>query len=569
MKRLGLMGLILWLSLAASAQTPESSPVVPEPRVGSLAGRIVTDDRQPLAKVRVQINRLGVKQAEMVNAKTDAEGAFVANGLAAGAYSVSASMPGYVTANGFSANEYHRLGSSVNITLTKGGVITGRVEDETGSALVKVNVKALRLRTLQGASVVAADFDSRSTTTDDRGVYRLYGLAPGFYHVAITPGANWPNRNQLTTYHPSASRPLATEVAVPAGGEIAGIDIRLRKQLGVTVSGTASGQAETGMMSGSYVQLFNLATQTWEDYADIKPNQPFAIHGVADGDYELHAVSQNYGGEEAGYTAIAKPVRVSVRGADVTGIAVRMLPVGSIKGRVVLEKTEKPASEAPNCPATTSLIFESVVSALTEGAPKRNPWGNVDAPNEQGQFRLRGLEAGTYHLQFDWPAPHWYVRTIAGLTATVPAAGKVLPAANDQFMLKPGQALDNVIVTVAANAARLQGRVVAASAAKLPARLRVHLIPVDATQAEELLRYDEVITQGDGLFQFDHIAPGKYWLLAQAVPANEPLETQRRLQAWDSVTRKQLRQAAARAGKEISLTACQRLADISLSVSAP
>lgn len=205
------------------------------------------------------------------------------------------------------------------------------------------------------------------------------------------------------------------------------------------------------------------------------------------------------------------------------------------------------------------------MSAAAASAQKRRPWSNADAPDEQGRFRLRGLEAGNYHLQFNLPAPHWYVRTIAGLAMVAPAnakaaAGKAASQANNQFTLKPGQALDNIAVTVAANAARLQGRVSAAKGV----RLRIHLIPADTAQAEDLLRYDETLAASDGAFQFDHIAPGKYWLLVQTVAANEPLERQRRMQAWDAVTRAKLRKDAELAAVAFEARPCSVNKDFKL-----
>ena len=67
---------------------------------------------------------------------------------------------------------------------TRGSVITGTVLDEHGEAVPGTPVRALRYvmqsgqRTLQSAG---------SGQTDDRGVYRIYGLQPGDYLVFATP----------------------------------------------------------------------------------------------------------------------------------------------------------------------------------------------------------------------------------------------------------------------------------------------------------------------------------------------------------------------------------------------
>ena len=556
-------GIFVWLmaalSLVARAQQPATAVPAPEPRIGSITGRVLTDDGQPLVKARVSVYKLGAKQPEFFNLTTDAEGAFAAHSLTPGVYSAAASMPAYVTPDEQNANAHLRLGAFVTLTLSQGGVITGSVYDESGAALVRANVFAYRLRTLTGAALNPAGDNANDTTTDDRGVYRFYGLPSGSYRMSAKSRIG---QDQLPTYYPSTSRAAATEITVNAGSETGAIDIRLRKELGLTISGTVTGAKEGGLMSHTSVTARNLNTKMPEGETEATKENTFVLRGLTDGDYELRATTeafQAFGAEKAGLQAASSFVRVSIRGASVSGVTLRMNSVASLKGRLTLEKTDKPTATATGtaigtaadkCSAVSSLLAEAAITAHStdskaasndqSGNQSGDQSGNqgLAVPNEQGEFTLRPLEAGQYHLRFDLPAPTWYVRTIAGLVG--PAVGKAAPLPSDQFTLKPGQALDNIVATIAGNAARLQGRVSAIKGA----RLRIHLVPADTAQAEDLLRYDETLAASDGTFQFDHIAPGKYWLLAQAVAANEPLETQRRLQVWDNAARKQLRKDA-------------------------
>lgn len=68
------------------------------------------------------------------------------------------------------------------IEMVKPAVITGTVRSETGSPLVDVTVRAYVDIFVGGAHQLAA---SQATTTDDRGEYRLSGLAPGRYIVCV------------------------------------------------------------------------------------------------------------------------------------------------------------------------------------------------------------------------------------------------------------------------------------------------------------------------------------------------------------------------------------------------
>ena len=62
----------------------------------------------------------------------------------------------------------------------------------------------------------------------------------------------------------------------------------------------------------------------------------FAIYGVPDGEYEIIARSVNINIFES---FSSSPRRVTVKGADVTGIELRLSPMASIAGRTCSETT--------------------------------------------------------------------------------------------------------------------------------------------------------------------------------------------------------------------------------------
>ena len=112
---------------------------------------------------------------------------------------VSASAPGYVPASQPSLTDsqsYYHIGDSVILTMVKGGVITGTVTGPKGPAIA-VGVHAIRVRDEDGKAL-SAPMQFRERSTDDRGMYRFYGLLPGAYLVAAAkpdPKANirlWP-----------------------------------------------------------------------------------------------------------------------------------------------------------------------------------------------------------------------------------------------------------------------------------------------------------------------------------------------------------------------------------------
>src|SRR5262249_56752674 len=80
-------------------------------------------------------------------------------------------------------------------------------------------------------------------STDDGGVYRLYGLSPGTYVVFTRNSFHAiasPYDKDAPTYYPSSTRETAAEVTVTSGGEASGVDIRYRGERGHAVSGSIS-----------------------------------------------------------------------------------------------------------------------------------------------------------------------------------------------------------------------------------------------------------------------------------------------------------------------------------------
>src|SRR5215475_12136369 len=163
-------------------------------RLASVSGR-VTIEGKPASGVVIVLfgNRDGQEQRSFA-ATSDAEGRFHFAGLQPGGYWISPHAYAYVPANQ-SLNARNRGGivvgegdtiDDVSIELVRGGVVTGRVIDEDGRPVVGSYVS---LQSPPGDRVISARFGSESVSgmgeTDDRGVYRLFGVPPGRYLVSV------------------------------------------------------------------------------------------------------------------------------------------------------------------------------------------------------------------------------------------------------------------------------------------------------------------------------------------------------------------------------------------------
>ena len=256
-----------------------------------------------------------------------------------------------------------------------------------------------------------------------------------------------------------------------------------------------------------------------------------------------------------------------------TGIELRLMPLASIAGKVVLE----PSPNACDPKAKPSLE-ELTLTPRREEKPTDSPallqrYQGVFAPSDKGEFKLNRLAAGRYRIETNLPGENWFVKSISssgssGASAASPAGASTAaakPVANDLArlgaMLKSGEKLTGVTVTIADGAASLRGKILPAKdSGKLPARLRIHLIPAEATAADDVLRYGEALTS-DGSFAFTNFAPGKYWLLAKPAADNESADRLPPPAAWDAAERLKLRKAAEAAKTEIELKPCQRAKD--------
>jgi hypothetical protein len=507
---------------------------------------------------------------------TDADGRFELKNLRPAAYNVQVLAPGYVAlpqaGAEFGAFRYYRVGETANITMVKGGVITGTVTNASGEPLVAASVRAVRVRKATERSANLFNF-TPPRMTDDRGVYRLYGLEPGVYVIAT--GGNGPTYGVLNaydgdapTYYPSATRDTAAELTVHAGEELTGIDVRYRGERGHSVSGFvtgASGEADSKLI-GISVTLSQASSGTMEASAFVtgqSSDRAFALSGVADGDYILMGVRGIPGTMEVSMASR----RVSVRGTDVTGLELKLEPQGAVSGNVVLDAP--PKVECKNQRA--SSLEEIIITARRDGKEKDEDnalplfFRRIPAvPNERGEFRLANLRDGSQRLDVQLPGEDWYLRSIAlpVAAANAKAAATSKTAVPGAFNLKPGERLSGATLTIGQGAAALRGRVAAtAEGTRLPTGLRVHLVPVEPERATDALRYAEAAVEADGQFALERLAPGRYWILARVAATAESENEERREVAWTVAERDKLRREAEGAGVKIELQPCQRLAD--------
>lgn len=573
---LGLALLVIFsANLTAQSQKDESQTA---PTIGTISGLVVSETGQPLPNATVTL-RGSTPFFQPRMTATDNEGHFQVSGLNAELYGVSAFAPGYISLprDPDSPPVYYRIGDSVNVSMVKGGVITGSVMSPAGEPVVQVAVRPALIRDANGQPPRYPP-NQIQRATDDRGVYRIYGLLPGTYLVSAGGRGSFGFSSgaydtDAPTYAPSSTRDTAAEITVRAGEETSGVDIRYRGEAGRTVSGVVIGLTEPTGSSQPNINLMQISNGVPLGSAfsfQSSNSKGFAFYGVSDGDYNL-AAQLSLGPAEV---LVSEPRRITVKGADITGIELTVKALGSIGGRVVLE-----TSGAPECKNKRRPLFPEtlVVARRSEkGVQKDQPRLFAfsfaqGSPNKSGDFLLRSLAPGQYNLNTRFFAKYWYLRSIArDAPATRPAAAKVGPVnrqidtARNGLLLRIGERVTGLTVTLAEGAASLRGTIKLAAGASVPQKLYVHLVPSEKENAEDVLRVFAAEVNSDGAFALNNLPPGRYWALARVAADNESQLDSKVRVAEEAELRAQIRRAAEAAKTSVEFRLCQNITDYQL-----
>jgi hypothetical protein len=596
-----LVCLLMCVAIAARAQEQSGANVKASDgssSTGTITGRVVSDDGRPLPDAAVYFNRVYVSApGGPQSVGTDSDGKFQTVALSDGLYTVSASLPGFVPVPDAMTDtgeaSYYRPGDSVTLTLVKGSVITGTVRDASGEPVVAVPVRAMRVRDTMGRPLTRTLSYAQPRWTDDRGVYRLYGLQPGTYIVSAGGslgffGLATAYDSDAPTYFPSSTRDTAVEIPVRGGDEATGTDIRYRGERGHAISGIVSGLIDPNTRYGVSITLAHASSGAYEATTFIQPGTAkpsFSFSGVGDGEYELLAQQSQGMGESAASTLR----HVTVKGTDVTGLELSLTPLASIAGHVFLEAAPKESCADKH----GAKLVETLINARrdekarsqdakaqaqeTSRLPFFSAGGSV--PNDQGEFTIRNLMTGSYRMTTRLPSDAWYVRsiTLPGAPAAVRTSNAPSKSAETKsatmpsiLTLKTGERITGITVQIAQDAANLRGRVIAATeGAALPANLKVYLVPQERERAEDALRYGEATINSDGTFTLQNLAPGHYFIIARPVPESDLSERTPRPLLWDADARAKLRREAEAAKTTIELQPCQRATDYSLRYAPP
>lgn len=566
--------IVVVLAPSATAQVRDASAPAADRPAGThiLTGRVV-EAQEPSHPVRRAWVTLSASGSEDRRTVTDDDGRFAFEGLGEGRYIVTATKAAYLPA-AFGATRPGRQGTSVavggepsvplTIVMWRGAVIEGRLTDDRGRAVADTPVYALSTRE-DGAiwEGRASAQDPPTARTDDRGVYRIFGLSPGEYVVgallsvvggpiaSIAGGgeieqlddgdvdaaiARRENRGTgapqpMDSPRPHVGFPLtyfpgvvaysrARPVTVRAGDERLGIDFILQAVPTAEVSGTVS-RSDGGRLHDVGLSLVLEGPRVFSSSSrpvlleDVGTDGRFRYSSLPPGRHRIYAKSVE---DAAGGPPLLGYADVDVYGGRVEGVALVLQPGLTISGQVVLDTTSGtlPVELSP-------LRVRAVMPGGGWSFVGDTRMGNgIVSPSpmqmrQDGSFDLTGLVAGDYTLQVTLPPQQqniWWVRS-AMFGGRDLLDGPFEVADRD---------LTGVVVTVTDRHSELFGTL--ETAAGLPApEYHIVALPADPALRRPGSRRIRMTRPGsDGVYSIRDLPGGDYLLVALTDLLPEDLE---------------------------------------------
>jgi hypothetical protein len=520
----------VWIALLATgvAAQPARPPAQPAPPgqirgTAQIAGIIKNSiDDAPVARARVIATAEVLPEPRVAISGPD--GRYVLGELPPGSYTVS------VTRTGFAPQTYSTgraitpspitvtpgQQAAIDFALVPGGYIAGRIMDEDGTPFAGALVDALVTRSDNGTDTL---FSVATSQTDDRGEFRLFGLAPGQYYVSASDPAfravstTKGVLHYSPTYHPGTPyADRARAVVLTGTGEPPRVEFRLSLIPPARVSGR--------LVTSDGKQLFSaaiiMAPLEGEGVPMVPPEDPlllpnglFTFGHVVPGHYQIRVRGQT---DTAG-VALFAVFSIQILGNDTDGILMTLRPGAILDGRLIVES--KRGTKPPSLPSIR------VRAPFTDG----NSFGDALTGTVQANasFALRGLMKGAHQLVLDGLQPPWVLKSVQ-FRGTDITDQQIDVASQEQFR--------DLRVTISDAGSQVTG--VVRNARQLPvANTGVILFPrVPLFWMRTSRRMRIAYTDRNGRFAVAGLPAGEYLAVASLAVDESDLGSRDRLTAW-------------------------------------
>ena len=344
---------------------------------------------------------------------TDNQGSFEIRDLAAGRYSITANKGGYVMGQ-FGQRRPGEPGTpieladgqtaeKVNFVLSRGGVISGRIVDDGGEPVAGTMVTAMRFQFIGGTRRLVPSGGGGmggSDTTDDQGVYRLYGLPPGDYFVSANnrnmgfmSGPELSNTEQdgfAPTYFPgTASVGDATRITMKPGQEVSApfalVVARMAKIRGRVLNSRGEPIGRTMLMLVPGDDVFGGMAFSTANNAMVGPDGVFQFTNVAPGRYNLNVRPMNMPGQTSEFATMP----LTVGNEDIDGLLITTSVGATARGVIMTDDGSPPPFRFDQVQVFASSI-EPSNQMMGGGMPRVNEDYSFELTNLFDRRILRG-----------------------------------------------------------------------------------------------------------------------------------------------------------------------------------
>jgi hypothetical protein len=554
---------------SAQSTPPRDAAATPRTGTASIAGVVTSDEREPRPLRRARVMLTGVDVIAVSHtAITDDDGRFTFTKLPAGRFTLNVSKEPFV-GMAYGAKQARRPGTSLAlrdgqqltglaIRLPPGAVITGTITDPSGQPAPGVTVSALRYAFVNGERRLGPA-RIPNIVTDDRGMYRIFGLPAGEYAVAATtsrfpsataaplltseadvsaaleelsgrgsratpgsttasaPAGEADERRRgvalAPVLYPGTTNPSEAAFVTLAAGQVrAGVDMQLQRTPTARVEGVLTAPEGIAFQS---VQLSLVSTGQavtgifLEGLRRARPDPAgrFTFDGLPPGTYVITAranapTDPKPTGPGPAVSSLWAMTEVTVDGNDLIGVAVDLQPGMTVSGRVQFD------ASALQPPANLAAL-RVTLPPVTTGTQV-----NLGTPPAQvgttGEFTIAGVAPGQYRLLSTVPptlpeASRWFLKS------AVIDGRDVL---DEPLQIRPGQHVAGAVVTFTDRPTEISGVLKDASGAPASEYFIIVFAADRRHWTAPSRRIQSVRPSHDGRYTVRNLPAGEYLLVA-------------------------------------------------------
>lgn len=573
-----------------------------QPADSTVYGRVVYDDTgRPVRRARVLlVDETGARPE--YNTLTDADGAFRIERVRAGFYFAFVDIPGVLSPVSFLRNSEVRgrnvpdftearkffdtidvdgnQDSRLTVHARRGAALSGRVTYADGDPAVNVTINLMRRgpggkleKFLAGININAL----AGLKTDDRGSFRISGLPPDEYVIAVSEQVDHGEKGNeggmrdpmasvleslsgqqfLMTFYPSAtSAKEAVVVKAEAGVERSGLDITIPERALHKVGGVVRGKNDKRPVAGATVTIFSREDGTgaasalgpdrytehntttadaeglWE-FREI-PEGSYAINVKPPEEHETELSEDGEGPPEgnmnSGYSRTRTKKKrgyatarrdLEVIDSDLSGVAVELNDGARVSGTVAYENGKKEGY------GYFRLRRVSDGTELTQDELS----GSLNSYILDSRFEIAGLPAGKYFLQFSGFGDEGkaYVKSMTWNGRDI---------TREPLELAEGASVEGILVTISTTPSKLRARASGGARNAAMRGVNVTLLPSDLTGWSPYTQQLSCSTDDGGACEIA-APPGEYRVVAiqtSAAAGAYEAELRRRAPAAPRVT---------------------------------